>query len=146
MKSGFKVVLVLAVLFCALNVFAQDPMAAKAQDFISAMNSGNFQKAYLSLNSDLGFKVNADNLRSWWGQLTSKGGKFVEFRESSSQPKGDFILVTALCKFEKGLVDVTIAIDNSGKVAGMEWKGHKAPAAPQAASANPQAPAATQPS
>jgi len=136
MKSVFKVVLVMAVLFCAVNLFAQDPMAAKAQDFISAMNSGNFQKAYLLLNSDLGFKVSADNLRSWWGQLVSKGGNFVEFRESKSVPKGDVYVVTALCKFEKGLVDVTIAVEaNTGKVAGLEWKGHKGPAAQSSAGA-----------
>ena len=126
MKSVFKVVLVLAVLFCAVNVLAQAPMADKAQGFISAMNGGNFQKAYLSLNSDLGFKVTADNLRSWWAGLTSKGGNFVEFRTSSSVQKGDLYIVTTLCKFEKGLVDVTLAVEAStGKIAGMEWKGHK---------------------
>jgi uncharacterized protein len=143
MKSIFKTSLVLLVLFCSVSLFAQDPMAGKAQDFISAMNRGDFQKAYLSLSSDLGFKVSADSLRSWWSQLTSKGGKFVEFRESKSQPKGDFILIVSVCKFEKGLVDVTVAIDNMGKVAGMEWKGHKTE--PQAASAASQ-PSASQPS
>ncbi|HQO19673.1 MAG TPA: DUF3887 domain-containing protein [Acidobacteriota bacterium] len=144
MKSCFKVVLVVAILFCAVNLFAQAPMADKAQNFISAMNKGEFQKAYLSLNSDLGFKVTADNLRSWWAQLVSKGGNFVEFRESSSVQKGDLYVVTALCKFEKGLVDVTVAVEAStGKIAGMEWKGHKG-ATTQSSAATPAA--ETQPS
>ncbi len=146
MKSCFKVVLVLAVLFCAINALAQDPMASKAEDFISAMNSGNYQKAYLALNSDLGFKVKPADLQATWSKVVSWAGKFVEFRESKSQPKGDVYIVTSVCKFEKGLVDVIVAVDNNGKVAGFNTQGHKgpAPAPPQASAAAPTP--ATQPS
>jgi hypothetical protein len=145
MKSVLKVGLILLVLFCSVSLFAQDPMTAKAQDFIASLGRGDYQKAYLSLNSDLGFKVSADNLRQWWGQITSKAGSFVEIKESKVESKNDFQLVIAVCKFEKGLVDLQIAVDGMGKVAGLNVKDHKG-GAPQAASANPQPPAAAQPS
>jgi hypothetical protein len=126
MKSIFKVSLVLVVLLCAVNVFAQDPMTGKAQDFVSAMSRGDFQKAYLSLNSDLGFKVKPGDLQNKWSQIVSWAGKFVEFKDSKIENKNDYIIVTSVCKFEKGLVDVTVALDSMGKVAGFNTQGHKA--------------------
>ena len=125
MKPIIKIGLVVAVIFCSVSIFAQDPMSAKAQDFITAMNNGDFQKAYLALNSDLGFKVKAADLQGWWSQLTSKAGKFLEFSSSKAESKDNTTIIVVLCKFEKGPVDVTVAVDNMGKVAGMGWKGRK---------------------
>lgn len=135
MKLVLKIVVIMALVLGTFSLFAQDPMSQKAQDFISAMSRGEFQKAYLSLNSDLGFKVKPENLQSVWNQLTSKAGKFVEFKESKAEFKNDFTLVVAVCKFEKGLVDLHIAVDSTGKIAGFQVKDHKG-GAPQAASNN----------
>lgn len=137
MKLVFKVVVALVLIIGSFSLFAQDPMVQKAQDFVSAMSRGEFQKAYLSLNSDLGFKAKPENLQSVWSQLTSKAGKFVEFRESKAEFKNDYTLVVAVCKFEKGLVDLHIAVDTTGKIAGVQIKDHKG-SAPQAASNQPQ--------
>lgn len=132
MKLVLKVAVVLALVFGTFMLFAQDPMSQKAEDFVSAMSKGDFQKAYLSLSSDLGFKVKPENLQSVWNQLTSKAGKFVEFKESKAEFKNDFTLVVTVCKFEKGLVDLHIAVDSTGKIAGFQIKDHKG-GAPQAA-------------
>lgn len=137
MKLVLKLILVFVLVFVTLSLFAQDPMAQKAQDFISAMSKGEFQKAYLSLNSDLGFKVKPENLQSVWNQLTSKAGNFVEVKETKSEFKNDYTLVVTVCKFEKGLVDLHVAVDSSGKIAGFQVKDHKG-GAPQAAAVQPK--------
>lgn len=137
MKSVLKLLLVFVLVLGTFSLFSQDPMTQKAQDFITAMSKGDFQKAYLSLNSDLGFKVKPENLQSVWNQLTSKAGKFVEVKETKSEFKNDFILVVTICKFEKGLVDLHVAVDSSGKIAGFQVKDHKG-GAPQAAAVQPK--------
>jgi hypothetical protein len=135
----------LLVLAVALPALAQaDFVVGKADDFISLLNKGDYQKAYLQLDSNLGFQVNPDKLKSIWSQLTTKAGNFVEFKKSDVQPKDGFSLVVQVCKFEKGLVDLHIAVNNSGQIAGLAIKDHKAaPAAqpatpPQAANENSQ--------
>ena len=125
MKLFLKVLVVVGLILGSFSIFAQDPMSAKAEDFVSALSRGDFQKAYLSLSSDLGFKVKPENLQSVWTQLTSKAGKFVEFKEAKAEPKNDFTLVITVCKFEKGLVDLHIAVDSTGKIAGFQIKDHK---------------------
>ncbi len=136
MKIVAKISLVLILVSGTFLLFAQDPMSQKAHDFISAMSKGEFQKAYLLLNSDLGFKAKPENLQILWNQLTSKAGNFVEFKESKTEFKNDFTLVIAVCKFEKGLVDLHIAVDNTGKIAGFQVKDHKG-GAPQSATNKP---------
>lgn len=120
-----KSFLTLTFLMVFVSFFSQDPLVGKAQEFINALNNNDFQKAYLLLNSDLGFKVKPEDLQRVWNQLVSKAGKFVDFRESKSEYKNDYTLVILICKFEKGLVDLHVAIDNMGKVAGFVPKDHK---------------------
>ncbi len=125
------------VMASALTAFAQaDFVVGKADDFITLMNKGDYQKAYAQLDSNLGFQVTPDKLKSIWSQLTTKAGNFVEFKKSDVQPKDGFSIVVQVCKFEKGLVDLHVAVNNQGQIAGLTIKDHKAP---------PAAPAAAQP-
>lgn len=117
----------LLVLAAALPALAQaDFVVGKADDFISLLNKGDYQKAYLQLDSNLGFQVNAEKLKSVWASLTTKAGNFVEFKKSDVQSKDGFSLVVQVCKFEKGLVDLHIAVNNQGQIAGLTIKDHKA--------------------
>jgi len=136
------VVATVAVVAAVLPALAQaDFIVGRADDFISLLNKGDYQKAYLQLDSNLGFQVNPDKLRSVWTSLTSKAGNFVEFKKSDVQLKDGFSLVVQVCKFEKGLVDLHIAVNNQGQIAGLSIKDHKGapaaqPATPPQASAN----------
>ncbi len=128
-------------LAAVLPALAQaDFVVGKADDFIALLNKGDYQKAYLQLDSNLGFQVNPDQLKSTWSKLISKAGNFVEFKKSDVQPKDGFSLVVQVCKFEKGLVDLHVAVNNQGQIAGLSIKDHKAapaaqPATPPQASA-----------
>lgn len=137
MNRLLKVFVLVVVVFGYVSLFAQDPLIAKAQDFVKALSRGDYQKAYLSLSSDLGFKVKPENLEEVWKQLTSKAGNFVDFRDAKSEFKNDYTLVIAVCKFEKGLVDLHIAVNNMGYIAGFQIKDHKSQT-PQSATSQPQ--------
>ncbi len=143
--SRFAVTTVV-VLAAAMPVFAQaDFVVGKADDFIAMLNKGDYQKAYSQLDSNLGFQVSPDKLKSVWTSLTNKAGNFVEFKKSDVQPKNGFSLVVQVCKFEKGLVDLHVAVNNQGQIAGLTIKDHKAPAAAQPATPPQASAGAAQP-
>ncbi len=132
-----------AVVLAGLPALAQADFAVgKANDFISALSRGDYQKAYTQLDSTLGFQVSPEKLKSVWSQLTGKAGGFVEFKKSDVTSKEGFSVVVQVCKFEKGLVDLHVAVNNQGQISGFNIKDHKAPAAPQP-SATPETQAAS---
>jgi len=151
MKCGlppFRTMLVLALAaLVVLPVLAQADFAVgKANDFISSLNRGDYQKAYTMVDSGLGFQTNPERWKAIWSQLTGKAGGFVEFRKNEVSSKDGYSVVTQVCKFEKGLVDLLVAVNNQGQIAGFQIKDHKAapptPAPQAAAPAEP--PAASQ--
>jgi len=148
MKCGLspsRMMLVLAMATLAvLPVLAQADFAVgKANDFISTLNRGDYQKAYAMVDSGLGFQTNPERWKGIWTQLTGKAGGFVEFRKNEVSNKDGYSIVTQVCKFEKGLVDLLVAVNNQGQIAGFQIKDHKAaPSAPAPQAAAPTEPAA----
>jgi hypothetical protein len=123
--------LAVVALFAAALVFAQsDPKVGKAQEFINLLNKGNYPKAFEKLDSNLGFNLkSADKLSSIWKKIEEKAGQFKEFRDSKvetlkSGPE-TFTVVTQVCKFEKGLMDLKVALDSQDKVADFRYLSHK---------------------
>jgi hypothetical protein len=137
--------LVVAVVACgALYAQANDMVVAKASEFVTLLQKGDFQAAYQKVDSNLGFKSNPDTFKKYWQALESKAGKFVEVKRSSVENKDGYFVVTQVAKFEKGHVDLKVALDNMMRVSGFQYANHKDDAAgsnPQAASQ--PAPAAT---
>lgn len=143
MKRALCLALTLtALLLVALPASAQADFAVgKADDFITALSRGDYQKAYGMVDSNLGFNSTVDQWKNTWNSLTGKAGKFVEFRKNEVQPGDGYNIVVQVCKFEKGLVDLHVAVNNQGQIAGFAIKNHKATPAdsapPQASAAPP---------
>jgi hypothetical protein len=134
------VVLFTLLALAVLPLPAQADFAAgKASDFITNLSRGDFQKAYQMVDSNLGFQTTPEKWKATWNSLTGKAGSFVEFRKNEVSPKTGYSVVVQVCKFEKGLVDLHVAVNNQGQIAGFAIKDHKAAPAPQAAA--PAAPA-----
>ena len=139
---------VLTLLATAAMAQGSDLAVGKAKDFITLLSKGDFNGAYAKVDSNLGFKATPDTFKSYWQNLISKAGNFVELKEATVENKEGVMVVTQVAKFEKGHVDLKVALDNSLKVAGFQYTNHKAAAAPQAASgggASPSGPQAQAP-
>jgi hypothetical protein len=127
-------------------LFAQaDPKVGKAQEFIQYLSKGQWAKAFERLDSNLGFQLkSADKLAGIWGGLEAKTGPFKEFREGRADTVKDgpetFVVVTQVCKFEKGLMDLKVKLDAMDRVANLNWVSHKAEPKPAAAGAAPAPP------
>jgi hypothetical protein len=112
-----------------------DPAISKAKEFISLLQKGDYQGAYGRLDSNLGFQSSPEKLQAAWQGLVAKAGNFVEFKQSSMEQQSGYFVVTQVAKFEKGHVDIKIALDNMLRVADMRYFNHKA--APAAAGGGP---------
>ena len=133
MIRRFRPVLALAatilVLFSVAAISEPDVNVDKAGDFIKLLSKGDFNGAYQKLDGNLGFNLKAEKLAEVWKGLTAKAGNFVEIQESkveSVQNSGlEYKVVTNVCKFEKGLMDIKVAIDPMGRVADFKYSNHK---------------------
>lgn len=129
MKRSIAVSLLLFAAFFLMagTAFAQADFAVgKADEFISALEKGDYTKAYNMVDSNLGFNTTPDKWKASWSKLTSQAGNFVEFRKSETSQGNGYTLVTQVCKFEKGLVDLLVAVNDKGQIAGFQFKNHKA--------------------
>jgi hypothetical protein len=124
-----------ALVLSAAPATAQNEMAVgKAKEFIQLLQKGDFNGAYARVDSNLGFKATPDTFKSYWQNLLSKAGSFVEFKDATVESKDGAVVVTQVAKFEKGHVDLKVALDSQLKVAGFQYTNHKA-APPQASGA-----------
>ena len=133
--------LVLAVGVLALviaPVMAQNDIAVgRAKEFIQLLQKGDYQSAYRKCDSNLGFKTTPEKWQGIWGGLVAKAGNFVEFKDAKVESVSGYTVVTQVIKFDKGHVDVKVALDNSMNVADFGFQNHKA--APSQAQVTPAA-------
>ena len=128
--------LIAAVAFSgSLAVLAQDPNVEKAQEFIKLLENKQFHKAYLRLDSNLGFKLKSgEKLAGAWNNLVRKAGAFEEFRSQDVEVLNGngmtYHLVKQLCKFENGLVNIMVALDGRGTVADFKFSNYDGPPVP----------------
>ena len=142
------------VLALGISFTAQsgDPAIGKAKEFISLLQKGDFQAAYGRLDSNLGFQSSPEKLQAAWQGLVAKAGSFVEFKQATMEQSQGYFVVTQVAKFEKGHVDIKIALDTTMRVADMRYFNHKGSAgssgggaAPSGGGSAPSLPAAPAP-
>ncbi len=144
----YRSVLVLVLFSLAATVAhaqANDMAVNKAKEFIGLLQKGDYNSAYQRVDSNLGFKLSPEKLGNIWQNLTAKAGSVQEFKEAKVENVSGYMVVTQVVKFEKGHVDIKIALDNSLRVADMRFVNHeaqKAQAQAQPQSAAPANPAA----
>ncbi len=143
-RMGLAAVLVLASSF-AVRAQMNDMAINKAKEFIQLLQRGDYDGAYSRVDSNLGFKANPETFKKYWQNLLSKAGNFVEFKDAKVESQNGMVVVTQVAKFEKGHVDLKVALDNSLRVSGFQYANHEAPKSQAQSQSQPaQAPAASQ--
>jgi len=130
MKRGSLIRRVLVAASCACVVLglwaqAQDIAISKADEFIQLLQKGDYDGAYQRVDSNLGFKTNAQKWQQVWQQLVAKAGPFVKMKQAKMEQKGGYFIVTQVAEFQKGHVDIKVALDNSMHVADFAFANHK---------------------
>ncbi len=149
--SRVLVVATCLLVACGLWAQAQNIAVSKADEFIQLLQKGDYEGAYQRVDSNLGFKTNAQKWQQVWQQLVTKAGPFVKMKQAKMEQKGGYFIVTQVAEFQKGHVDIKVALDNSMRVADFAFANHKG-AAPDASagasggSPSPQTSSVAQPS
>jgi hypothetical protein len=124
-----RVALVAALVLAASSVLTAqsgDPAINKAREFLTLLQRGDYQGAYGRLDSNLGFQSSPEKLAATWQGLVSKAGGFIEFKSATMEQQQGYFVVTQVAKFEKGHVDIKVALDGMLRVADMRYFNHKA--------------------
>jgi dienelactone hydrolase len=96
-----------------------DDLQEEAQDVVRQMMARDFGGASRLFDSDMAQALPVDKLKDMWLQLTGLAGAFQEIERSTVMEIGEKRIVTVTCQFEKGAIDVYVAFDTNGQIAGL---------------------------
>lgn len=99
---------------------AQTPdYQARAKAIVSDLAARNFDKIEAQFDSTMSSVLPADKLTASWDQLISQVGKFKEITATRQQEVQGYHVVFVTCEFEKHPLDVKLAMNAQGQVAGL---------------------------
>jgi dienelactone hydrolase len=132
-----------AASLCASPTFAQQSQApppdfhALGRTFIMNLAARQFDKAAAMFTPQVAAALPADKLGQIWDQLLAQYGSFEQVPSTMIAEQAGYHVVTVTCVFSKGMLNVVVAFDAEGHIAGL----HFVPAAEWSAPpyANPNA-------
>jgi hypothetical protein len=124
-RAFLSVVAVVAmVLFSIEAVFGQgtDRYTKAANHLVELINTGDYAGIQANFNKQMDAALPLDKSSAFFSGLTQQMGKIQKL--GGARPLGGAMLFPA--QFEKGTVDMQIALDDSGQIAGLVFKPHVA--------------------
>lgn len=109
--------------------------SARATEIVNDLAARQFDKVFAQFNPTMAAAVPADKLAPGWDQVIGREGAFQKINSTQVIEQSAYHVATVACAFEKGPVNIVLAFDDSGHVAGLRI----VPAA------NPQAAPAAEP-
>lgn len=106
-------------------------LTAPAQQLVQQLAAGQYTAAETNFDATMKAGLPADKLAAVWASITAQVGPFQSIAAVSQTARGNFQVVTVTCKFAKAELNVNVAYNAQGQVAGL----HFAPAAPAVAPA-----------
>ena len=97
----------------------QTPEELKAVRFVQQMENGLFQECISMLDETMKKALQGDKLEDLWKSLEGQFGSFVSIDGTRPQDRGDYLITLVTCRFEKGMLDVKVVLDNENNVAGL---------------------------
>jgi uncharacterized protein len=109
--------------------------SARATEIVNDLATRQFDKVFAQFDPTMAAAVPADKLAPGWDQVISREGAFQKINSTQVIEQSGYHVATVACAFEKAPVNILLAFDDSGHVAGLRI----VPAA------NPQAAPAAEP-
>ena len=105
--------------------------SARASEVVNNLAARQFDKVFAQFDATVAAAIPADKLAQIWDQVLSQSGAFQRISSSQVIEQSAYHVVTVTCAFEKAPLNIILAFDGSGHVAGL----HFAPAenSPEAA-------------
>lgn len=93
-------------------------MTAKAEEIVTLINNGNYEKASDFFSDQLQGQLNKADFEKSVAPLLEKSGAFEKFDKSTVEKKDDFYVVVLVAKYEKDKRVFTISINDKEKLEG----------------------------
>ncbi|MGB6875918.1 MAG: alpha/beta fold hydrolase [Candidatus Acidiferrales bacterium] len=104
---------------------------ARASEIVTNLAARHFDKVFAQFDATMAAAIPADKLAQIWDQVLAQAGAFQKISSSQVIEKSTYHVATVTCAFEKAPLDIILAFDDSGRIAGL----HFAP--PESAQAAP---------
>ncbi len=132
-QGGFVRKVVCSVLFVLACVSAVTPSILRAQapvtpapdlqaiakQDVADMAAGQFDAVEAQYDTQMAFAMPKGKLAETWNGMIAQEGAFKGIGESHLRPAQDLQAVTMTCNFEKTALNVLLAFDSGGKLAGL---------------------------
>ncbi len=136
----FLAALVASASFAQQSGNAPAPADA-AKQIVQKIAAGEFDAVEAQYTPQMSSALSPGRLASVWADVLTQEGSFNGVASAATTKIQNIDVVTLVCKFEKGLIDIQIALDPQGKLAGIHFGPHREPLPPWTppAYANPNA-------
>lgn len=123
------VILLLAALVPAASgqPAASDPATTQARSLVDDLAAGRWEAAIGRFDEKMTQAMPAAKLQAVWQQVQGQAGAFRSVEGVKSLAAQGYEVRTLTCAFEKARLDIRVAIDKAGKVAGLFFAPASAP-------------------
>lgn len=139
---GLPFVILLIALLTAVPAVAQLSQVdavARAESMIDAMATGRFEDVTTTFDDRMRAALPAQKLAASWAGVEQQAGAFARRIGATTRTQGEYTVVTMTCAFAQATVDVQIALDATGKVAGFGMRPAAVPPTAPPPYAQPEA-------
>ncbi len=104
--------------------------AAAAKQIIQELVAGQFEKVEALYDARMAQALPPGKLADGWRDLNKQAGAFQEITSTETSQVQGLQVVKMNCKFENSVLDATVVFNADGKLGGLSFRPHQAPAAP----------------
>lgn len=129
MQNFFRVVLLVSILLLAHHGAAAGPdrYAKAADQFVQLINAGDYSSAEKLFNNEMSKFSPLNKTTEFFKGMTTQFGKIQKLDEPKH--KGEWMVFPAHC--ERGMLDMSLALDDKDKISGFIFRPHTASADPE---------------
>jgi len=132
-RSLARFAVLIAVVSCAC--FAQESESERtpdsvAKDIVQKIAAGQFDSVEAQYTPQVAAALAPGRLAGAWASVLEQEGSFDSVASAVTGKVQTFDVVLLVCKFQKGLIDVQIALTAEAKIAGIHFGPHREPPPP----------------
>jgi uncharacterized protein len=106
------------------------PPAVAAKQIIQELVAGQFERVEALYDARMAQALPPGKLADGWRDLNKQAGAFQEITSSETSQVQGLQVVKMNCKFENSVLDATVVFNPDGKLGGLSFRPHQAPAPP----------------
>lgn|GEM_PF-2543110 len=97
-------------------------LEALARNLAEKLKQGDFEAVHKSFNEVMAKALPVDRIKEVWAQVTSQVGDFKRITKTRLTEEAGYKVVYVTCEFAQTSLDLKLAFDKEGKVAGLFFR------------------------